>query len=97
MNKDQEKINSIIEEIDKIRTGRHDSDTTIIHIMEELGEVSRQLYNKKIGRADLDLKNLEEEIADCIMLLNRLASVYNIDVEVAINKKIEALKAKYNL
>ncbi len=97
MKEQQEKINRVIEDIDKKMKGKHDSDTTIIHLMEEIGEISRQLYSKKIGRTEIDIKNLEEEIADCIMLLNRLATLYNIDVDEAINNKIFELKKRHNL
>ena len=97
MEEQQKRINQIINDIDEKMKGEHDSDTTMIHIMEEIGEISRQLYNKKIGRDELDVKTLEEEIADSIMLLNRLATLYNIDVEEAINKKITELKRRHNL
>lgn len=93
----QERINKIIDEIDSKMSGVHDSDTTIIHLMEELGEISRQLYNKKIGRDKLNNENLAEEIADVIMLLNKLATIYNIDVETALNNKIKLLKKRHNL
>lgn len=97
MKEQQEKINILIEEIDKKMKGKHDSDTTIIHLMEEIGEIARQLYNIKIGRDNLIIDNLKEEVADCIMLLNRLATLYDIDVEEAIDKKIINLKKRHNL
>ena len=97
MNEMQNKSNEIIDEIDKKMKGVHDSETTIIHLMEELGEISRQIYNQKIGRDNLDRENLAEEIADVSMLLNKLATLHEIDVEKAINDKIKVLKERHNI
>lgn len=97
MNEMQKKSSEIIDTIDRKMTGVHDNDTTIIHLMEELGEISRQIYNQKIGRDKLDKDNLAEEIADVSMLLNKLATLNGIDVETAINNKINLLKTRHNL
>ena len=97
MNEMQNKSNEIIDEIDKKMKGVHDSETTIIHLMEELGEISRQIYNQKIGRDNLDRENLAEEIADVSMLLNKLATLHEIDVDKAINDKIKVLKERHNI
>ena len=93
----QAKINELIDRIDGKMKGKHDSDTTMIHLMEEVGELSKQLYNQKIGRDKLDRKNMAEEIADVVMLLNKLATLYDIDVETAIIEKIKILKQRHNL
>ena len=82
--------------IDGKMKGEHDSDTTIIHIYEEIGEISRQLYNKKIGRMDLDKDNLAEEIVDAVMLLLHLSKVHNIDMEKEVQKKLAKLKQRHS-
>lgn len=97
MQEAQKRMNEIIDKIDTKMTGKHDSDTTIIHLVEELGEISRQLYNQKIGRDRLDKNNMGEEIADVTMLLNKLATLHNINIETAINDKIKKLKQRHNL
>ena len=97
MNEIQIKSNEIIDKIDEKMKGIHDNDTTIIHLMEELGEISRQLYNQKIGRDKLDKNNLAEEIADVSMLLNKLATLNDIDIEKAINDKLKLLKERHNI
>jgi NTP pyrophosphatase (non-canonical NTP hydrolase) len=91
----QELSSKVTDLIDTKRKGLHDSDTTIIHIYEELGEVSRQLYNQKIGRSHLDLKNLAEEISDCMLLLMHLSRLYNFDVEKEMLEKINDLKKRH--
>lgn len=85
----------VVSLIDSKRKGRHDSDTTIMHIYEELGEVSRQLYGEKIGRSQIDKENLAEEISDCLILLLHLSKLYNLDIEKEIKNKIEKLKQRH--
>jgi NTP pyrophosphatase (non-canonical NTP hydrolase) len=100
MNEMQLKINKMIDDIDKKSwkgKARHDMETTMIHLTEELGEISRQLYNEKTGRDNLNKENLSEEIADVVMLLNKLASLYDIDVESAVKTKLDVLKKRHNL
>ena len=93
-----QKISSdIVNEIDKQRKGKHDIDTTIIHIMEEIGEIAREIYSEKIGRAELDIKNLRGEFADVYMLLAHLANHLSIDLENSIKEKIEELKKRFDL
>jgi len=93
----QLKTNKIIDDIDKRMKGIHDTDTTIIHLSEEFEEISRQIYNQKIGRDNLDRKNMAEEIADVMMLLNKLATLHDIDVEKALIEKMDVLRKRHNL
>ncbi|MBI2143968.1 MazG-like family protein [Candidatus Woesearchaeota archaeon] len=69
----QRKAIGLIEEFDKSRGIRHDPATTMIHLVEEFGEVARELYNEKSGRDKLDRKNLAGEIADIYLPCNKLA------------------------
>ena len=91
----QELSKELISLIDKKHNFQHDVDTTLIHIMEELGEVAREVYNKKSGRSDYDRKNLAEEIADCIFLLMQLANNFDFDMEKELINKYEILKKRY--
>lgn len=91
----QELADEVVNLIDSKRKGSHDSDTTIMHIYEELGEVSRQLYSEKIGRSEIDIENLGEEISDCLILLLHLSKIYNLDTEKEIKSKIEKLKQRH--
>jgi NTP pyrophosphatase (non-canonical NTP hydrolase) len=73
---------------------KHDSNLTLIHLIEEFGELARELYNDQSGRDTLDRKNLGGEIADIYLLLARLAKIYNISLEDAISGKIKELKER---
>ena len=93
----QNKANEIIELVDKKLNVNHDADKTVLHLIEELGEIARQINNKNIRNKEQDNDNLSEEIADVLMLTMRLANIYNIDIERGIIEKIEKLKQRHNL
>lgn len=90
----QKEVADYIEKVDKDFPGEHDADTTFVHLVEELGELSTQIFNKKMGREKFDKELFESGICDCIVQLLQLATVYGVDAEDAINKKKEkVLKA----
>ena len=93
----QRQIIELIDKIDKKYKNKHDIDITLIHLMEEFGEIARERYNEKMGRDKINMDNLEEEIADCIMLLTKLADNYKINLKKAIIKKISKLNQRHNL
>jgi len=95
----QKTIKKLLEDIDSEHPDKthKNVETTFYHLIEELGEISRQLFNEKIGRDKLDKENLAEEIADCVMLLSQLATNFNIDLEEASKKKILKLKERFNI
>ncbi len=65
--------------------------------MEEVGEVSRQAVHEKHRKDKFDKSNLTEEIGEVIMLLNVLASKYNIDVSKECEDKIRRMKKKFDI
>ena len=85
----------LIGEFDALLNGKHDTDTTLIHLVEELGEIAREIYNEKSGRGKFDKKNFEGEIADMYLLLAQLATTKGVSVESAVAEKIEGLKARH--
>jgi NTP pyrophosphatase (non-canonical NTP hydrolase) len=93
----QKGTDEIINAIDQKLGVKHDSNNTIIHAIEELGELARQINNKNIRAKEQDMDNLAEEISDVILLITRLANIYNIDIEKSIISKIEKLKQRHNL
>jgi NTP pyrophosphatase (non-canonical NTP hydrolase) len=93
----QKQIVELINKIDEKYENRHDIDITLIHLIEEFGEIARERYNEKMGRDKLNKQNLEEEIADCFMLLTKLADNYDIDLKKAIDNKIGKLKQRHKL
>ena len=87
----------LVDAIDSKQKGKHDIDTTLVHLVEEFGEIAREIYNEKIGRDKMDIENLKGEFADVYILLAKLASNFKIDLEEAINKKVKVLKERHSL
>ena len=70
---------------------------TALHLMEELGEVARELltlagYKTPDGNAH---ERLEGELADVALLLFKLASQHGIDLERAVLEKMDANDARF--
>jgi NTP pyrophosphatase (non-canonical NTP hydrolase) len=92
-----EKSVRIIEGIDKYRKAKHDVDLTILHLMEELGEASKEIYNFKTGREEASEENLKRAIFDSLVLNLHLIHLLDFDVEKLISSELEYLKEKYDL
>jgi NTP pyrophosphatase (non-canonical NTP hydrolase) len=90
----QEKAVDLIRRIDERNKGDHGNEAIFAHTIEEIGEIARELYNQKSGRAKLDKENLGGEIADVFLLLAQLARNFEIDMEKAIEKKIRELEER---
>ena len=71
-----------------------DVDLIMTHLIEEFGEIAIQINNGKLKRGEVDIKNIGEEISDCIILLMRLSKEYNIDLEKELLDKIEDVRNK---
>jgi NTP pyrophosphatase (non-canonical NTP hydrolase) len=65
-----------------------------IHLMEELGELSAQIFNKKARPEKFDEKNLKEEISDVILEALILSSLLNMDISKELNAKIDELNKR---
>ena len=69
-----------------------------LHLIEEIGEVSRALLLKETNRKSLPVttepSELDDEVADIFWQTLKLASYLNIDLESAFIKKYEKNKAK---
>ena len=93
----QEQAEEIINKIDNKLEFTHNNKNIIVHLTEELGEISRQILNPELKRQNINIENLKEEIADVILLLSKLANNNDIDIEEAVKNKIEKLKQRHNL
>jgi len=94
MQENAEKIINLID--DKINV-RHNDSLTMRHLIEEMGELARQINKPDLRNEQIDKENLEEELADVILLLSRIANNNNIDLEQSVTNKIEKLKQRHNL
>ena len=91
----QKKATAIVKKLDEKHRITHESNMTLLHLVEEFGEIARELYNEKSGREKIDKDNLGQEIADVIILLAQLADCYNLDLEEILEKKLKILEERY--
>jgi NTP pyrophosphatase (non-canonical NTP hydrolase) len=93
----QDECVKAVHDLDSLKGWDHSSDTIFIHLIEEVGEIARQLYNQKNRKDNFNRENLKDEIADVFILLSKLAEIYDIDIETAVADKILATRKKYGL
>lgn len=67
---------------------------SMLHLVEELGELTSQIMNGKLKRKEVNIKNIGEEISDCVIMLMVLADQYDINLEKEILEKIKEIKNK---
>lgn len=95
-----EEIQKKIVEVSKIRQAKKGYTATeeleIIHLMEELGEVASQLFNKKARPDKFDKENLKEEVCDVILISLILSDILGINLSKKLNEKIEKLRKKFS-
>ena len=87
----------IVGKIDNKYEIKRDPHFSFTQLMEEIGELARDINLPKLRKKKIDRKNLEGEFADVILQLAILADLYNVDFEKAVKSKIEILKERHNL
>lgn len=68
------------------------SEAMFIHLVEEVGEIARQVFNRKVKLREVDNDNLKEEITQSILDLLVIAELEGIDIEKESLVKIEEMK-----
>jgi NTP pyrophosphatase (non-canonical NTP hydrolase) len=81
----QKKIEQIL------RPVRHPRIGCIIGLTEEIGEICKEIMALEIYSKDGNRENLKNEIADAFISISELASSYKIDLEKAVNDKLDSL------
>ncbi len=71
------------------------SELIFVHLVEEVGEISRQIFNKGSGMREFDTENLKEEISQAILDLLVLAELNNIDLDQEIEKKMKEMESRW--
>lgn len=93
----QKKCSDIVEAIDRKYKIERDPHFGFTQLSEEIGELARAINMSKLRGKELDQDNLNEEFADVIILFANLAKMHNVDLEDAVNLKIEELKKRHDL
>ena len=91
----QNKIMKIAEKISEESGCKLEAELSWTHLMEEVGEIAREFFNKKARPEKFDEKNLKEEVCDVILESLVLAKLLNVDISEALNKKINKLNERH--
>ena len=90
-----------VEEYDRLRGWeRIQPSQTLVHVMEELGEIAREVLNLegyKPGDTETARTHLAEEMGDCLTLLFKLAYQYDIDVETMLQSSQNKVEERFSV
>ena len=94
----QNKAWEIIEKYNEKHNMKHKKELMFFRLVEEVGELSRQLYNEQDNwRKKFDKENFDEELIDILFFILILAKDYDVNIEEVFNKKINSLRERFNL
>jgi NTP pyrophosphatase (non-canonical NTP hydrolase) len=62
-----------------------------LHLSEEIGEIARQLVNKKLPMREYEENNLREEIVQAMLDLLVLSEIFNVNLPEILNRKIDEI------
>ena len=94
----QEKAWKIVEDYNKKHNLKHNKDTAFLHLIEEVGEVARELYNEKNNwRREFNKEKFSKEVIDVIYQALILATDYDIDVEKVLEEKMQEFRTRFEL
>jgi len=96
---DIRELSKKIHDFQKERFSKYGSEATselmFTHLIEEVGEIARQLFSKGSGMRNYNEGNLKEEIAQAILDLLVLAELHDIDLEKEIERKLTDMKNRW--
>ncbi|MFH1801829.1 MAG: MazG nucleotide pyrophosphohydrolase domain-containing protein [archaeon] len=73
---------------------KHTKQSAVIHLMEEVGEIAKQVTNEYHRPEKFDDKNLGEELADVMLFVATLARLYEVDLSKEMQDLIERIKER---
>lgn len=91
----QKKCVDLVNILDDKYNVNRDVHFSFAQLVEEIGELARDINSPRLRNMEIDKKNLKGEFADVMIQLMRLAEFFDIDIEDAVNKKIKELQKRY--
>lgn len=93
----QKKCAKIVSDIDSRYNIKRDPHFSFTQLMEEIGELAKEINLPKLRNRKIDKANLKAEFADVILQLSILCKLFDIDFEEAVESKIRTLKERHKL
>jgi NTP pyrophosphatase (non-canonical NTP hydrolase) len=91
----QKEILEVFSQMDKMPNRReHTKQSALIHLMEEIGEIARQVTSEYHRPEKFNKENLGTELADTLMFIVVLAQLYDIDLSKEMQESISRVKKK---
>ena len=91
----QKEILEVFSQMDKMPNRReHTKQSALIHLMEEIGEIARQVTSEYHRPEKFDKENLGTELADTLMFIVLLAELYDVDLSKEMQESISRVKRK---
>ncbi len=95
INKFQKEILDVFSLMDKMPNRQeHTKQSALIHLMEEVGEIARQVTSEYHRPEKFDRKNLGTELADTMMFIVVLARFYEVDISEEMQESIRRVRKK---
>jgi len=93
----QQRVNDLIKGFDNKFNCEHNVNATFIHLVEEVGEIANELNKPNIRNKELKKEELAEELVDTLVFTTHLANLHDIDLEKAIEEKLNKLKERWGI
>ena len=91
----QKEILEVFSQMDKMPHRReHTKQSALIHLMEEIGEIARQVTSEYHRPEKFSKENLGTELADTLMFIVLLAQLYDVDISKEMEESISRVKKK---
>jgi len=94
----QKQAYQVIEDYNKKNNREHNKETSFPHLIEEVGELARELTHEKDNyRQNFDKEKFAKELVDVIYQTLIIATDYEIDVDKILQKKIKEFRERFEL
>lgn len=85
----------LVDELDVKFKVERDAQLNFTQLIEEVGELAKDINLPKLRHKEPDRTNLEGEFADVFFLLAKAAEMNNVDLEEAVKNKIIEVRERY--
>lgn len=94
----QKQALELLQKVNKKNNVIHEPSSMFLHLVEEIGEVSRELQNKQENwRFEFDKEKLGDELSDVMSDLFIIAEDNDIDLDSTFQNKLIKTKLRFNL
>lgn len=90
----QKKCADAVDKIDKKYGIDRDPQLAFTQLIEEIGELAKDINLKRLRKQGSDKENLSGEFADVFLQLAMLAEMHGVDLEEAVENKVGKLKER---